>query len=34
LYGTDDIETNWVLRITCSFVAGILVSCAVADVEG
>jgi peptidoglycan/LPS O-acetylase OafA/YrhL len=33
LHGTDDIEMNWVLRIACSFVAGILASCAVADLE-
>jgi peptidoglycan/LPS O-acetylase OafA/YrhL len=31
LHGTDDIETNWVLRITCSFLAGILAFCAVQD---
>jgi peptidoglycan/LPS O-acetylase OafA/YrhL len=34
LHGTDDIEMNWVLRIACSFVAGILASCAVAQLEG
>ncbi len=34
LHGTDDIEMNWVLRIACSFVAGILASCAVARLEG
>jgi peptidoglycan/LPS O-acetylase OafA/YrhL len=33
LHGTDDIEMNWVLRIACSFVAGVLASCAVADLE-
>src|SRR3712207_5430275 len=34
LHGTDDVEMNWVLRIACSFVAGILASCAAVDVEG
>ncbi|SDY30071.1 Peptidoglycan/LPS O-acetylase OafA/YrhL, contains acyltransferase and SGNH-hydrolase domains [Geodermatophilus africanus] len=34
LHGTDDIEMNWVLRIACSFTAGILGSCAVAGLEG
>src|SRR3712207_1524401 len=34
LHGTDDVEMNWVLRIACSFVAGILTSCAVARLEG
>jgi peptidoglycan/LPS O-acetylase OafA/YrhL len=34
LHGTDDIEMNWVLRIACGFVAGILASCAVAQLEG
>jgi peptidoglycan/LPS O-acetylase OafA/YrhL len=34
LHGTDDIEMNWVLRIACCFVAGILASCAVTDLEG
>ncbi|MGY1682411.1 acyltransferase family protein [Geodermatophilus sp. SYSU D01176] len=34
LHGTDDIEMNWVLRIACSFVAGILASCAVTQLEG
>src|SRR3712207_2194382 len=34
LHGTDDIEMNWVLRIACSFPAGILASCAVAGLEG
>jgi peptidoglycan/LPS O-acetylase OafA/YrhL len=34
LHGTDDIEMNWVLRIACSFSAGILASCAVAGLEG
>jgi peptidoglycan/LPS O-acetylase OafA/YrhL len=34
LHGTDDIEMNWVLRIACSFTAGILASCAVAGLEG
>src|ERR687886_288291 len=33
LHGTDDIEMNWVLRIACSFVAGVLASCAVTDLE-
>jgi peptidoglycan/LPS O-acetylase OafA/YrhL len=34
LNGTDDIEMPWLLRIACSFVAGVLASCAFADLEG
>jgi peptidoglycan/LPS O-acetylase OafA/YrhL len=34
LHGIDDIEMPWLLRIACSFVAGIFASCAFADLEG
>jgi peptidoglycan/LPS O-acetylase OafA/YrhL len=33
LHGPTDVETSWVLRITCSFIAGVLASCATADLE-
>jgi len=33
VHGTTDLEANWMLRITCSFVAGILTSLAVRGVE-
>jgi peptidoglycan/LPS O-acetylase OafA/YrhL len=34
LHGADDTEMHWLLRITCSFVAGILAACALAHLEG
>src|SRR3712207_62118 len=34
LHGTDDTEMHWLLRIACSFVAGILAACALAHLEG
>jgi peptidoglycan/LPS O-acetylase OafA/YrhL len=33
LHGTSDVEMDWVLRIACSFVAGVVASCATADLE-
>jgi peptidoglycan/LPS O-acetylase OafA/YrhL len=33
-HGTTDLEMHWLLRISCSFVAGILAACAFADLEG
>src|SRR3712207_8805692 len=34
LHGADDTEMHWLLRIACSFVAGILAACALAHLEG
>jgi peptidoglycan/LPS O-acetylase OafA/YrhL len=33
LHGTDDVEMHWLLRIACSFTAGMLAACAFADLE-
>ncbi len=33
LHGADDTEMHWLLRITCSFVAGILAACALVHLE-